>query len=220
MFYVVLDTAESIGFPPHPDWEHSQVLMDPNEPFEDKFEFGKNGEPMIVGDPEGFEYLGNKNPLKNLVRPQRNSNGCGLCGKAGKLTKTECCDQKICDDEDSYVLFSYERNSCSRNHRRYTLCGFHFDNKHEDNWQSCSECRKDFQTEMYVYYGTNEYNFETLENPPRYKPTHCSDCSRIIRLGLEGYSMFDGKYTCMKCNPHDYEFITQLSSKENQETSL
>ncbi len=38
---------------------------------------------------------------------------CGLCGKTKKLTKTECCDQWICDDEDKYVIFSYARNSCS-----------------------------------------------------------------------------------------------------------
>ena len=27
---------------------------------------------------------------------------CGLCGKRGNLTKTECCGQWICDDEDNY----------------------------------------------------------------------------------------------------------------------
>lgn len=46
---------------------------------------------------------------------------CGLCGKTKKLTKTECCDNWICDDEDQYRLFSFAHNSCRRNHRRYTL---------------------------------------------------------------------------------------------------
>lgn len=46
---------------------------------------------------------------------------CGLCGKKGELIKTECCGQWICDDEVDYVPFSYDRNSCSRNHRCYTL---------------------------------------------------------------------------------------------------
>jgi len=41
---------------------------------------------------------------------------CGLCGKKRKLTRTECCGQWICDDEDQYVLFSYAQNSCYRNH--------------------------------------------------------------------------------------------------------
>lgn len=31
---------------------------------------------------------------------------CGLCGKRGRLVRTECCGEWICDDEDSYVLFS------------------------------------------------------------------------------------------------------------------
>jgi hypothetical protein len=56
---------------------------------------------------------------------------CGLCGKKGKLTRTDCCGQWICDDEDKYVMFSYARNSCHRNHRRYTLCGYH----HTCFWQ-------------------------------------------------------------------------------------
>ncbi len=210
--------AESLGFPPHPDWEPSQILMDPNEPFEDKFVFGKDGEPMIVGgDPELFEYLGNKNPFKPSSRPRKNGNGCGLCGKTKKLTKTECCNQTICDDLGNYVLFSYERNSCSKNHEKYTLCAFHFHNKHEGKWQDCSECKNCSKMEMYVYSGTNEYNFETLENPPHYEPTRCDDCSKVIRLGMEGYSIIGGKYLCMACNSHDYNLITQFSSKENQE---
>lgn len=33
---------------------------------------------------------------------------CGLCGEAAKpLTRTECCENLICDDEDEYVMFSY-----------------------------------------------------------------------------------------------------------------
>jgi hypothetical protein len=86
--------------------------------------------------------------------------------------KTECCGQWICDDEDKYVLFSYERNSCYRNHRRYTLCAFHHDEEHKGNWKDCVECRNAFETEIYVFYGTNEFNFEKLENPPAYLPTH------------------------------------------------
>jgi hypothetical protein len=56
---------------------------------------------------------------------------CGLCGKRGKLTKTECCDQWICDDTENYVLFSYARNSCARNHGRYTLCAHHYNEGHQ-----------------------------------------------------------------------------------------
>jgi hypothetical protein len=43
---------------------------------------------------------------------------CGLCGKPKNLAQTECCGQWICNDEHKYVLFSYARNSCARNHDR------------------------------------------------------------------------------------------------------
>ncbi|MEI7899504.1 MAG: hypothetical protein WCK89_04580, partial [bacterium] len=55
---------------------------------------------------------------------------CFLCGKRAKLVKTECCGKWICDDEHKYVLFSYARNSCHRNHSHFTLCAFHHDNGH------------------------------------------------------------------------------------------
>lgn len=124
---------------------------------------------------------------------------CGLCGKRGKLTKTACCDQWICDDQENYVLFSYARNSCSRNHHRYTLCGFHFNEGHKGSWQDCKKCRKDLGTEMYVHHGTNEYNFEKLTNPPDYEPTRCATCSKVIRLALDGYAMSGGKIYCFAC---------------------
>ncbi len=125
---------------------------------------------------------------------------CGLCGKSDKLVKTECCDQWICDDEDVYVLFSYARNSCHRNHSRYTLCGSHFAEEHEGNWRECKECERDFETEMYVWYGTNEYNFVKLQKPPKYQPTRCTKCKGIIKLSEDGYSMKAGGYYCMNCS--------------------
>ena len=81
---------------------------------------------------------------------------CGLCGNTGALIRTRCCDQWICDDEREYMLFSYARNSCSRNHWRYTLCGYHFAEQHDGSWQHCVTCRKAFAIEMYVWYGTND----------------------------------------------------------------
>jgi predicted RNA-binding Zn-ribbon protein involved in translation (DUF1610 family) len=52
---------------------------------------------------------------------------------------------------------------------------------------------------MYVYYGTNEYNFEKLENPPSYQPTHCSTCGVVISLGEGGYSKRGNEYWCERC---------------------
>jgi hypothetical protein len=108
----------------------------------------------------------------------------------------------ICDDEDQYVIFSYARNSCSRNHWRYTLCGYHYNERHQGDWRECKKCRKDFETELYVYYGTNEYNFVKLENPPAFEPTRCAKCKRAIRLGEDGYSMQGRKYYCLRCSGH------------------
>jgi hypothetical protein len=124
---------------------------------------------------------------------------CGLCGATRNLTKTECCGRWICDDEDQYVLFSFDRNSCHRNHLRYTLCGAHFNEQHPGRWQDCAKCREAIEPEMYAYYGTNEYNFEVLENPPAYEPTHCSSCGRVIVLAAGGYSHSRDGYQCGTC---------------------
>ncbi len=126
---------------------------------------------------------------------------CGLCGKSAKpLTRTECCGRPICDDGEEYVLFSYARNSCSRNHRRFTLCGLHHTEGHAGVWKTCAACREYFEElEMYVYYGTNEHNFEKLENPPTYEPTHCGACGRVIGLGEDGYSQGPNGYRCEDC---------------------
>ncbi len=129
---------------------------------------------------------------------------CGLCGKAERLTRTECCGQWICDDADQYVLFSYARNSCARNHDRYTLCSHHHNEGHASRWQECEICRRDFPTEMYVYYGTNEYNFEKLPNPPAYAPTRCSRCKRVIRLAEDGYTLKGDEYLCLRCANREF----------------
>ena len=124
---------------------------------------------------------------------------CGLCGKKGKLTRTECCSQWICDDEHKYVLFSFATNSCHRNHRHKTLCAYHHNEGHPGRWQDCAKCREDFETEMYVWYGTNEYNFEKLENPPTFEPTRCAGCGAEIKLSKDGYSHGPGGYQCDAC---------------------
>jgi hypothetical protein len=130
---------------------------------------------------------------------------CGLCGKNKKLTKTECCGNWICDDHDKYVLFSYARNSCHRNHDRYTLCSYHHNEGHAGHWKDCKKCRDSFETEIYVWYGTNEYNFEKLENPPKFEPKHCSGCGRVINLGTDGYSQLGKDYKCDTCTEKEME---------------
>ena len=139
---------------------------------------------------------------------------CGLCGKSAKLTRTECCGQWICDDEEEYVLFSYARNSCYRSHRRFTLCGHHHAESHQGRWQECMECREGFETEIYVYYGTNEYNFEKLSAPPDFEPTRCSKCGRVIVLSEGGYSVLGNDYLCESCTwPNLNPSLSQSSSR-------
>ena len=130
---------------------------------------------------------------------------CGLCGKTVKLIKTDCCGNWICEDEHKYVLFSYARNSCHRNHSRYTLCAHHYNEGHTGNWKDCKECRNSFETEMYVWYGTNEYNFEKLPNPPAFEPTKCSKCGIVIKLGTDGYTQSGGEYWCEECSAKEIE---------------
>jgi hypothetical protein len=137
-----------------------------------------------------------------IPNPHQPANArCGLCGKQGRLTKTPCCDQWICDDSDQYQMFSFAHNSCYRNHDRYTLCSSHLHEQHEGDWQTCQVCRNRFETEMYVWYGTNEYNFVKLQNPPKYKPTRCANCNKIIRLAEDGYTQKADGYYCMACEP-------------------
>ena len=93
---------------------------------------------------------------------------CGLCGKAGKLTRTSCCGNWICDDADQYVAFSDARNSCFTNHSKYTICSVHHHEGHAGRWQDCAPCRANQPLELFVEHGTNEYNFEKLENPPSF----------------------------------------------------
>ncbi len=119
------------------------------------------------------------------------------------LVKTECCDIWICDDEDKYVMFSYERNSCHRNHDRYTLCSYHHKEKHPGHWKTCEKCKKEQESniEMFAHMGTNEYNFEYLDEIPSSEPKRCQKCSKRINQGKEGHMVSPGdKYTCSFCN--------------------
>ncbi|MBW6521646.1 MAG: hypothetical protein K0A99_11680 [Desulfoarculaceae bacterium] len=140
---------------------------------------------------------------------------CGLCGKTEKLIKTECCGNWICDDEDSYELFSYARNSCSRNHRRHTLCGYHHAEGHDGDWKECEKCRNGFEAEMVAWYGTNEYNFEKLPDPPEFEATTCSECGVIIHLSMDAYTMLGDNYWCYDCAAKKMEKKTRALKKKN-----
>lgn len=148
---------------------------------------------------------------------KKNSRRCGLCGSSRKkLIRTDCCNNLICDDENKYVLFSYARNSCLRNHRRFTLCASHKSEGHKGDWKKCKKCRENFDAEMYAWYGTNEYNFEKLENPPSFKPTHCGKCGNAVSLSEDGYSILCDEYRCENCPITDKERESIIKRYKNK----
>ncbi len=153
-----------------------------------------------------------------MIQKAKDKPRCGLCGKAGKLTKTNCCNHWVCDDTGKYVMFSYAKNSCYRNHDRYTLCAYHHHNEHKGHWNSCPECRNSFETEMYVWYGTNEYNFEKLKEVPEYEPTKCSTCGTVIILSEGGYSSLGENYYCEKCSVIERKELIKKIKKENDKS--
>lgn len=181
--------------------EVNGILMDARQaPPEVQAELRRRGIIPDVDLPqESDPPAGEKKPVRAVEKRSVREDSCGLCGKSKKLTTTECCGRPICDDEENYVMFSYARNSCFRNHRRYTLCAHHHNEGHGGRWQDCGTCRKDFDTEMYVYYGTNECNFEKLEDPPAFEPTRCAKCGAVIKLSEGGYSQGPEGYLCSDC---------------------
>ena len=81
-----------------------------------------------------------------------------------------------------------------------TLCGYHHAEGHVGEWSTCTKCRSSFETEMYVWYGTNAYNFEKLADPPSFEPTVCRKCGSRINLGEDGYTVEPGgSYVCESC---------------------
>jgi len=128
--------------------------------------------------------------VRNYV--QITSVKCGLCGSAEKgLTRTPCCGNWICDDEDSYGTFSFERNSCYRNHSKYTVCSNHFESRHKGPWQECQKCKDEIILPYYVEMGTNEHNFVVLENPEQVQ-IRCVNCDFV------GSSINEFSYTTSK----------------------
>jgi len=123
---------------------------------------------------------------------------CGLCRNAtGPLTRTECCNRLVCDDLSNYELFSYGRNSCRRNHDRYTVCSYHHDRQHGTlDWKNCEQCKSGLGLYEFVQRGINpkgasgKYNFgdNVLINPPHVEHPKCSKCNRPIITRDEGFT--------------------------------
>ncbi|KAG4026802.1 hypothetical protein MFRU_036g00350 [Monilinia fructicola] len=129
---------------------------------------------------------------------------CGLCGKTDNLTRTECCDRAICDDEGSYQMFSYSGVCCSRNHRRYTLCGYHHGEGHQEkDWKKCEKCVGGdlLNLTTAITQGTSSFNFkdDQWKDAPELKPVKCGNCNKIISTATEPYTGWGGSLRCMNC---------------------
>jgi len=124
---------------------------------------------------------------------------CGLCGNKEKLTRTECCNNLICDDESSYKLFSFGNNSCSKNHRTGTLCYHHYEGDHAGSWLDCLICKSEYQEEFYYYLAMSNYNFEKHKTPPPCAPIHCHKCNKPINIGLEDSFFTNNGHGCAQC---------------------
>ncbi|GAQ84877.1 hypothetical protein KFL_002100070 [Klebsormidium nitens] len=136
---------------------------------------------------------------------------CGLCGNRERpLTKTKCCNHWICDDAREYQLFSYDKNCCYRNHKRYTLCASHHDEGHGGDWRTCQTCKDYFQDPWEWWWrGRNfddfrsQYNFEVLPDTiPKPPMPRCSDCNRGIDTRLEAHSLGRTGILCTGCVDH------------------
>ena len=144
------------------------------------------------------DVLRNRTEIIKKNKKKSEKQCCGICGSSRKkLIRTKCCNNWICDDQEDYVLFSYARNSCFRNHQRYTLCAVHFNEGHQGRWQDCKKCLKMFSVEMYNWYGANEYNFERLDKLLPFTPIRCGQCGVIIFESRDDYSILpDDTYRC------------------------
>lgn len=146
----------------------------PNLPFEEFLTFASDDKYFIPPyTPSTEPRLQGK---KSMPKEPGMKKICELCeSKTKRLTTTECCGRTICDDEADYVICSFAKNSCRRNHRRYTLCGNHYSDDHKGDWKTCEKCKHTTDKDHYIYYATNAYNFEKLDikNRPTMKCCAC-----------------------------------------------
>lgn len=139
---------------------------------------------------------------------------CKLCSKGWsdvRLKRTYCCKQVVCNNEDEYQMFSYSRQFCNRSHSRYTLCGYHGNEreckKHRD-WRLCTECVKcDDPTRVAdkLWRGLNSYNIYPMlaKDVPRHSLCEtCSKCQKKFISGVEGSTHSREGISCPRCNPH------------------
>lgn len=82
---------------------------------------------------------------------------CRFCGESDvPLVKTPCCQQWICCD---IAWVSIQGSGfCQVEHERFSLCYFHYIDRHSGVWQNCQKCRDSWTLQEYQAYAENPIN--------------------------------------------------------------
>lgn len=153
---------------------------------------------------------------------------CIVCGQTEHVIQHTCCMYWFCSAypaDPLGIMIKYEGNwkqsptfwsewaynSCYRYHMDYTLCAHHSNYGHEGHWQTCQQCRIDYDPEVYASYGSNEYNVVKLQAIPRYHPTKCIQCKKDIAFAGGHYSIEQNRYFCSQCT--NLETVNELTLK-------
>lgn len=71
---------------------------------------------------------------------------CKFCGDDNApLVKTECCHEWACCD--TAYISRRGAGTCQVEHEYYSMCHFHFNEKHLGPWKECMECAEFFKSE-------------------------------------------------------------------------
>ena len=125
------------------------------------------------------------------------------------LTRTNCCNNWICNDEHTYKLNTFSLHSCMRNHSKYTICALHYSNNHKGEWKKCQKCIGEYDKNVYNDRCTNKYNFET-NNAVKKEKIFCCNCG-FASLELSDF---------LGCVPNDeinYYFCRKPACKRKSE---
>ena len=105
--------------------------------------------------------------MATTSKPKSEKPRAASCSKTGKLRKTQCCGNWVCDDHDKYVPFSYAQKQLQPGiMTTIPSAGIITMKGMEATGKTARNAATYFETEMYVWYGTNDYNFEKLETRP------------------------------------------------------
>jgi hypothetical protein len=93
----------------------------------------------LWGKPYSLKTEASKRPPGRLAADPTPEPQCTVCSRQGRLRRTSCCNNWVCDRDDLYTG-GYSRAFCNRSHERYTACGQHHSEGHKGDWRTCRTC--------------------------------------------------------------------------------